>query len=54
MRMQTWSCRALFGAGLLMLSGSLAQASPPHPAFFQLQRAEWNPVRGAARESWRQ
>jgi hypothetical protein len=28
MRMQKWSCRALFCAGLLLLSGSLAQASP--------------------------
>src|SRR6516225_1843534 len=27
MRTQTWSCRALFGAGLLLLSGSLAQAA---------------------------
>ena len=29
MRTQTWSCRALFGAGLLLLSGSLAQAVVP-------------------------
>jgi hypothetical protein len=35
MRMQTWSCRALFCAGLLLLSGSLAQASPPSHEFFQ-------------------
>jgi hypothetical protein len=34
MRFQISSCRALFGAGLLMLSGSVAQASPPHPDFF--------------------
>jgi hypothetical protein len=34
MRMQTWSCRALFSAGLLLLSGSLAQAAPPSQ-FFQ-------------------
>jgi hypothetical protein len=33
MRIQTWSCRALFGAGLLMLIGSLAQASPPRQGF---------------------
>ena len=33
MRIQTWSRRALFGAGLLMLIGSLAQASPPHQGF---------------------
>ena len=35
MRIRTWSCRALFGAGLLMLSGSLAQATPPNHGFFQ-------------------
>src|SRR4029077_12387870 len=35
MRMQTWSCRALFSAGLLLLSSSLAQASPPHQEFFK-------------------
>ena len=34
MRTHTWSCRALFGAGLLLLSGSLAQAAPPQK-FFQ-------------------
>jgi hypothetical protein len=33
MRMQTWSCRALFSAGLLLLSGSLAQAAPPAKFF---------------------
>jgi hypothetical protein len=35
MRMQTWSCRALFSAGLLLLSSSLAQASPPNHEFFK-------------------
>jgi hypothetical protein len=35
MRMQTWSCRTLFCAGLLLLSSSLAQASPPNHHFFQ-------------------
>ena len=34
MRMQSWSCPAL-GAGLLLLSGSLTQPSPPHREFFQ-------------------
>src|ERR1700722_11390741 len=33
MCIQTWSCRALFGAGLMMLMGSPAQASPPHRGF---------------------
>jgi hypothetical protein len=33
MRIQTWSYHALFGAGLLMLIGSLAQASPPRHGF---------------------
>jgi hypothetical protein len=35
MCMQTWSCRALFTAALLLLSSSLAQASPPPNSFFQ-------------------
>jgi len=35
MRMQTWSCRALLSAGLLLLISSLAQASPPQPAGFR-------------------
>jgi hypothetical protein len=35
MHLQTWSCRALFSAGLLLLSSSLAQASPPHGELFQ-------------------
>jgi hypothetical protein len=33
MRIQTWSCRTLVGAGLLILIGSLAQASPPRQGF---------------------
>jgi hypothetical protein len=33
MRIQTWSCRTLFGAGLMMVIGSLAQASPPRQGF---------------------
>jgi hypothetical protein len=35
MHMQTWSCRTLFCAGLLLLDGSLTQASPPPNSFFQ-------------------
>jgi hypothetical protein len=35
MRMQTWSCRALFSAGLLLLSGSLAWGASPHAQFFR-------------------
>jgi hypothetical protein len=35
MRTQTWSCRALFCAGLLLLSSSPAQAAPPHTSFFK-------------------
>ena len=35
MHTQTWSCRALLSAGLLLLSGSLAQAAPPHPELFK-------------------
>ena len=35
MRMQTWSCRALFSAGLLLLSGSLAWVGSPQAEFFQ-------------------
>ena len=35
MRMQTWFCRVVFSAGLLLLSGSFAQAAPPHREFFQ-------------------
>jgi hypothetical protein len=35
MQIETWSCRGLFVAGLLLLSSSLAQASPPHPELFQ-------------------
>jgi hypothetical protein len=34
MHLQTWSCRTLFCAGLLLLSSSLAQAAPPK-RFFQ-------------------
>ena len=33
MSVQIWSCRALFSAGLLLLSGSLAQAAPPQRFF---------------------
>jgi len=33
MRTQIWSYRALFSAGLLLLSGSLAQAAPPQRFF---------------------
>lgn len=33
MCLQTWSCRALFSAGLLLLSSSLAQAAPPKQLF---------------------
>ena len=35
MRIQNWSSRALFSAGFLLLSSSLAQASPPNHEFFQ-------------------
>jgi hypothetical protein len=35
MHLPTWSYRALFCAGLLLLSSSLAQASPPPNSFFQ-------------------
>jgi hypothetical protein len=35
MRPQIWPCRALFCAGLLLLSSSLAQAAPPNNKFFQ-------------------
>src|SRR5262249_16950954 len=35
MRMHTWSCRALFSGGLLLLSGSLAWGASPHVEFFQ-------------------
>ena len=35
MQIKTWSWRSVFGAGLLLLSSSLAQASPPHPELFQ-------------------
>ena len=35
MRLQIWLCRALLSTGLLLLSSSLAQASPPHHEFFQ-------------------
>jgi hypothetical protein len=35
MRLHIWSCRALFSVGLLLLSGSLAQASPLGREFFQ-------------------
>ncbi|HWX70074.1 MAG TPA: hypothetical protein VNY25_10260 [Steroidobacteraceae bacterium] len=35
MRMQIWSCRALLGTGLLLLSNSLAWGAPPHAEFFQ-------------------
>ena len=35
MRMQIWSCRALLGTGLLLLSNSLALGAPPHAEFFQ-------------------
>jgi hypothetical protein len=38
MRIQISSCRALFGAGLLMLSSSLAHASPPHPESFNCDK----------------
>ncbi len=35
MRLLTWSSRSLFSAGLLLLSSSLAQASPPSHKFFK-------------------
>ncbi len=35
MNVQTWSCRTLFCAGLLLLGSSIAQASPPHNEFFK-------------------
>ena len=35
MRIQTWPCRALLCAGLLLLSSSLAEAAPPDNKFFQ-------------------
>jgi hypothetical protein len=35
MRLQIWSCRALFSAGLVWLSGSLAWGASPHAEFFQ-------------------
>src|SRR6267154_4278505 len=35
MRTQTRLCRALFCAGLLMLSSSPARATPPHASFFK-------------------
>ena len=35
MKIQRWSCRAVLGAGLLLLGSSLLQASPPHPELFQ-------------------
>ena len=35
MCMQTWLRRALFGAGLLLLSGSLAWGAPPRAGFFK-------------------
>ena len=35
MQIKTWSWRSVFGAGLLLLSSSRAQASPPHPELFQ-------------------
>ena len=53
MRLQTLSYRALFSAGLLLLSSSLAQASPPSREFFQCNEACGNSLRGAARQSWR-
>lgn len=35
MHTQIGSCRTLIGTGLLLLSGALAQAAPPHAALFQ-------------------
>jgi hypothetical protein len=35
MRVQTWSCRALLSAGLLLLSSSLAWGAPPNAGFFK-------------------
>ena len=35
MKIQSWSCRAVLGAGLLLLGSSAVQASPPHPELFQ-------------------
>jgi len=39
MEMQTWSCRALFCAGLLLLSSSVARAAPPNNEFFKCNDA---------------
>jgi hypothetical protein len=35
MRLQNWSCRALLGAGFLLLSGSLTWGASPHAELFQ-------------------